>query len=580
MTIRKPACIALLVVAALAGCAQIIGFPDYGTGGAGGTGGAAASTTTSSTTTSTTSTGTSSSSSNTGTGGGDAGCVNGAPCYDGPAGTEGVGACHGSTLSCDADGGTCAGEVLPTVERCTTPDVDENCDGIAACTGQFRWAATLPGATTGDFVAAGADGTVAVVGTPGPNSGIAVVDAFDPHGRSCWSAPATLGAGTVTPRAVALAGAGPASATVSCPAGGLVASTVVVGQVSGPVSFGQGPVLTPKGNLDSFVALVDPAGKVAWGEIFGSGGADGALGVTASADGYLYVTGSTAGTLDLACTQTLDGGTATDPGVFVAKLAIADGSCVWAQVWPGPGARTQGTGVAIDAAGNVDVVGTFASTLNVGGQQFMATGTNNTFVVRLGTDGTYSGAVTYMADNTQPVRIAAAPASQRVYVSGTVANGLSSATLGGLCGSVQGQQAYFVTIGPGLQTVPSGYVCYSTGYADAGGDTIGLGAAVDTAGNAVVALGGSGDIQDAQQPFSTPLFAQGLVVLKFVPPPPYGEYLWQSPVSTTPGISSAALAVDGLGNVVIAGTGSGTLDLGGTTLDAGASSGFVVELAP
>ena len=53
------------------------------------------------------------------------------PCYTGPAGTEGVGACKGGVQVCDAHGtfsGVCAGEVLPRPETCLTP-VDDNCNG-------------------------------------------------------------------------------------------------------------------------------------------------------------------------------------------------------------------------------------------------------------------------------------------------------------------------------------------------------------------------------------------------------------------------------------------------------------------
>ena len=55
-------------------------------------------------------------------------------CYDGPAGTSGVGLCHGGVRSCvrNPDGSyglsaTCAGEVVPTVEVCN--GLDDNCNG-------------------------------------------------------------------------------------------------------------------------------------------------------------------------------------------------------------------------------------------------------------------------------------------------------------------------------------------------------------------------------------------------------------------------------------------------------------------
>ncbi len=53
-------------------------------------------------------------------------------CYDGPAGTNGVGACHAGSATCSADGtmlGVCMGEVTPVAETCTTP-IDDDCDGL------------------------------------------------------------------------------------------------------------------------------------------------------------------------------------------------------------------------------------------------------------------------------------------------------------------------------------------------------------------------------------------------------------------------------------------------------------------
>ncbi|MFH2009062.1 MAG: MopE-related protein [bacterium] len=49
------------------------------------------------------------------------------PCYSGPVGTEGVGVCHGGTRTCTGGSwGTCAGEVAPTAEQCN--GLDDDCD--------------------------------------------------------------------------------------------------------------------------------------------------------------------------------------------------------------------------------------------------------------------------------------------------------------------------------------------------------------------------------------------------------------------------------------------------------------------
>ena len=54
-------------------------------------------------------------------------------CYEGPAGTEGVGVCAAGTRTCDALGtgwSGCTGAVMPSQDVCSN-DLDDDCDGIA-----------------------------------------------------------------------------------------------------------------------------------------------------------------------------------------------------------------------------------------------------------------------------------------------------------------------------------------------------------------------------------------------------------------------------------------------------------------
>jgi subtilisin-like proprotein convertase family protein len=67
----------------------------------------------------------------------DDGCVcvpgTAAPCYDGPAGTAGVGTCAAGTQTCNADGGAygpCVGAVFPAADVCID-GLDNDCDGTA-----------------------------------------------------------------------------------------------------------------------------------------------------------------------------------------------------------------------------------------------------------------------------------------------------------------------------------------------------------------------------------------------------------------------------------------------------------------
>jgi hypothetical protein len=124
----------------IAGC-SLINAPDEvrpGEGGEGGEGGGNWTTTnassSSSSSSSASSSSASSSSASSGSGGSMMVCTPGATesCYEGPGGTENVGACKGGVRVCDPMGagfGPCTGQVLPAQEDCATGLVDEDCNG-------------------------------------------------------------------------------------------------------------------------------------------------------------------------------------------------------------------------------------------------------------------------------------------------------------------------------------------------------------------------------------------------------------------------------------------------------------------
>ena len=68
--------------------------------------------------------------------------------------------------------GACAGQVVPAIEMCGSPFADESCDGIATCTGQFRWAKGF-----GDAMAQ--SGSAIAVG-PMPRMRLFTISAWEP----------------------------------------------------------------------------------------------------------------------------------------------------------------------------------------------------------------------------------------------------------------------------------------------------------------------------------------------------------------------------------------------------------------
>jgi hypothetical protein len=569
---RKLARVVLVAALAAGGCAEIIGFPDYGSPASGGAGGAGTTTTTS-TATATTAT--------TTTGSGGQGCAGkGTPCYDGLDDTEGVGSCKGGVVSCDDAGAPSCDDVRPTTQTCGSSPTDENCDGMTSCTGAFRWSVDAIPATT-SAVTAGADGTVAVVGASTATAGSVLVSTFDARGRSCWGAPAMVGkSGTLTPLGVALSGAKHTAdgklTQVTCQgSAGLAASTVVFGYATGNVDFGSG-TQSNAGEEDAFVAVVDPTGSVVWGQLFGSSGSDRVAGAAVDASGNIYVTGYVEGPAGLGpCGLEQDGGANGDPNTFVAKLG-PDGSCAWATTWTG---NLAGTGIAIGPDDNLVVIGRFFDTIDFGGGTMLAAGpaTNNTFVVRVSaTTGVLVGSpVTIDVDNGNDPAVAVGP-DNGVFVAGTFTG--TYTTPGGSC-SAATQQAYLQVLDPTLvQEHPR---CYSS-TSDAGAVSVGsFGVVVDGAGDVVIGLSSSAPVLG----YANPIDAGGLILVKLIAP--YDAPLWTRSFGTTatvtPGlvtsyIAGGALAVDGMGFVAITASPSAPIDLGGATT--AATGAFVLDLAP
>jgi hypothetical protein len=547
----------LLVSLAAAGCATLIGFPDYNTGGAGAAGGSAtggshpAASMTSSTGT-------------VSTGGSPPACVDGTPCYEGLDGTEGVGDCKGGTLSCEGGVPSCS-DVRPMVQSCGGGE-DTNCDGLSLCTGALRWARGALPAAMPTTVAAGLDGTVASIGITGNTDGEVVVSTFDARGRSCWSAATTFGGAMAKahPLYAAISGSkrtadGKPTQVICDPdGGGLAASTVIAGHATSAMDFGMGPIAN-KGSEDGFVAVVDPTGKVAWGTLFGSpGAADRAAGVAIGPKGEIYLGGYVEGPITLApgCTATNQMG--ATPNAFVAKLG-PDGACAWIKTFTG---NSAGTDLGLGSDGNLVVVGRFFGTLGYDGKTIPAAPTmNNTFVAKVSAaDGSLAAPLVGVdvANLTDP-RLALAPDGS-VFVAGDFMGGIASK-----CTAPTMQQAYLLRFNPSLTADPPS--CYY-GNSDAVGT---FGVAVDGAGSIVLALTSPGPIQSAGFT-GGPVGPAVLNVIKL--DNAFGNHVWAVSEGTQGLALPGAIAVDGMGGVAI--TGSALQAFGGLSH----VGTFVIELAP
>lgn len=152
---------------------------------------------------------------------------------------------------------------------------------------------------------------------------------------------------------------------VACDASGGAALT---GQYRGGIDLGGGPITTEL--YDGFVARFDETGALLWSRGFGS--ADNfspfGRGVAFTPSGEIAVIGSFDGTVDLG-TGPLKASEGDD--VVVALLA-ADGTPMWAtQI--GPDGLQYGAAIAVDAAGQIAVGGTFLGEITLGADSYVNT---------------------------------------------------------------------------------------------------------------------------------------------------------------------------------------------------------------
>ena len=151
------------------------------------------------------------------------------------------------------------------------------------------------------------------------------------------------------------------------------------------INFGGGAIVAEDGGFNAFVAKLGPTGDQVWAKSLGDTAAEQkALGVTSDKDGNVYVVGYFKGSIDLG------GGMVTaDAGKqdgFVVKYSPA-GAYTWSKVWPAT--DISAVDVAVDATGDVYVLGNFKGATNFGGKDLDAGVANDVFVVKLDKTGAH-----------------------------------------------------------------------------------------------------------------------------------------------------------------------------------------------
>ena len=173
------------------------------------------------------------------------------------------------------------------------------------------------------------------------------------------------------------------------PSGGVV----VTGVFEGPLSFGPVTHTAPAGVSEVFLVRLDANGAPTWSHNYPNAWLDTTPRLAAASDGILitgdyYAQVSFGGDfLTTASSMEVDG--------YLAKLDL-DGEHVWSLRLgeaPGPLEKRQaGAGIAVDAADNVFVIGTFAGSIDLDGKIFEAGGDRDTFIAKLDASGAFLSA--------------------------------------------------------------------------------------------------------------------------------------------------------------------------------------------
>jgi hypothetical protein len=508
-------------------------------------------------------------------------CVPGTamPCYDGPAGTLGVGICTGGMAFCNASGtgiGPCTGEVLPQQETCLTPD-DDDCDGTAnedgpgcVCVPNTMVPCySGPAGTEGVGLCKAGQAPCNALGTgigacsgevlPQPETCLTPGDddcngLVNESGPGCSCTPGATQPCYSGPPGTVGVGACKAGVQTCAPDGSGYGACV------GEVLPGPEDCSTPAN--ESCSAAPD-CGAQLWAKRFGAAGDQQANAVARDAQDDVLLTGRFAGSFTMAGTMLTSAG---GYDVFVAKLD-PNGNALWAKRFGDAGIYQEGYDIAADALGNVYVTGYFEGSLDFGGTVLTSAGGTDAFLAKLDPSGAVLWAKRFGASGPQVGQSIGIDAQGNVAL---LANGFGTVDFGGGGLASAGSYDMFVA-----RFDSAGNHLWSKRFGGANSD-LGGGLSVDGAGN-IVFTGKSDTAIDFGN--GAPLPAAGGLDVLLVKLDPLGSLLWNKRFGDSANQFGVDVATLGQGDVFLTGGFESTVNLGGATLTAaGAVDLFVARL--
>ena len=177
---------------------------------------------------------------------------------------------------------------------------------------------------------------------------------------------------------------------------------------------------------DVFLASFTSDGKYRWSKNFSGPHVEHGLGLGVDASGNVFITGHFGESITFGTTTHKIPWPTGHEHVFLASLTSA-GKVRWSNSFGGPG-KQAGVDVALDAAGNVYLVGAFASTINFGGATLTSKGGTDVFVASLTSGGKFRWSSSHGGASGDTAAGVAVDGNANVFVTGQFSK---SANFGG-----------------------------------------------------------------------------------------------------------------------------------------------------
>lgn len=158
---------------------------------------------------------------------------------------------------------------------------------------------------------------------------------------------------------------------------------LITGAFAGTIDLGGGPLVSA-GDLDLYVARLDPTGAHVWSKRFGDAASQSGQGLAVDrTSGAVAIAGTFQGTLDLG------GGPLVCAGAEDAFLAVfaADGAHVWSRRFGDAADEQRGEDVDFAADGGVVATGDFGGTIDLGGGPLVTPDTSDLWVAKFSATG-------------------------------------------------------------------------------------------------------------------------------------------------------------------------------------------------